>query len=221
MLASVSGKEKNDFWDGKETIEIVLSNAEPLLTDALLMSIHERQKIFTRFALDDALPKRINEAAALIFDVFNRRGRVFICGNGGSLCQAMHFAEECTGRFRKDRQPLPVIALADASHITCVANDFGFDEVFARPIEALGQIDDVLLVLSTSGNSPNILRAIESAKSRKMKVIGLLGRSGGQAGAACDLCLLAPGETSDTIQEIHQVVLHVWVEEIERKMGLN
>ena len=194
------------------------SDVKERITDPLLISLYEKQKAFSQFALKAENHKWIDDATALICDIIHRGNKVFICGNGGSLCQAMHFAEE--GRFRKDREPLPVIALADASHITCVANDFGFDAVFARPIQALGKPDDLLIVLSTGGNSPNILRAIDMANDKQMKVIGLLGRDGGKARGACDFYLIAPGETSDTIQEIHHVALHLLVEGIERKMGL-
>ena len=194
------------------------SDVKERITDPLLISLYEKQKAFSQFALKKENHKWIDDATALIDGVIRQGGKVFICGNGGSLCQAMHFAEECTGRFRKDRRPLPIIALADASHITCVANDFGFDQVFARPIQALGKFDDLLIVLSTSGNSPNIIQAVASANEKLMKVIGLLGRDGGEVRGMCDLYLIAPGETSDTIQEIHQVVLHLLVEEIERKV---
>ena len=197
------------------------SDLKERITDPLLISLYEKQKAFSQFALNAENHKWIDDVTTLIYDTIHRGNKVFICGNGGSLCQAMHFAEECTGRFRKDRRPLPVVALADASHITCVANDYGFDEVFARPIQALGKPDDLLIVLSTSGNSPNIIQAITRANKQQMKVIGLLGRDGGNAKEGCDFYLIAPGETSDTIQEIHQVVLHLVVGGIERKMGLD
>jgi D-sedoheptulose 7-phosphate isomerase len=134
------------------------------------------------------------------------------------MCDAMHFAEEWTGRFRKDREPLPAIALSDPAHLTCAANDFGFDEVFARSILAFGHPADLLIALSTSGNSTNVLRAVEAAKSRRMKVFGLLGKDGGKVKPHCDLCLVAPGNTSDRIQEIHMMVLHILIESVERLM---
>ena len=179
------------------------------------------------FAAQDALDQFIQnceniatiaETAELIRDVFEREGRVFTCGNGGSLCDAIHFAEECTGKFRSDRKPLPAIALGDAGHITCTANDFGFAEVFARPLLALGHPGDLLVVLSTSGNSENVVRAAVAAKARGMQVFGLLGRAGGHLTQHCDRYLIAPGETADRIQEIHIKVLHILIEQVERLM---
>ena len=166
-------------------------------------------------------PDNINviaETATLIRDVFEDQGRVFTCGNGGSLCDAVHFAEECTGKFRKNRDPLPAIALSDAGHITCTANDFGFVEIFARPLLALGQPGDLLIAISTSGNSENVARAAKAAKSREMQVFGLLGKDGGQLMQHCDSYLIAPGKTADRIQEIHIKVLHILIEQVERLM---
>lgn len=160
----------------------------------------------------------IAETATLMQDIFEQQGRIFTCGNGGSLCDAIHFAEECTGRFRDNRKPLPVIALSDAGHITCTANDFGFAEVFARPLQALGHPGDMLVALSTSGNSENVVRAAETAKSRQMSVFGLIGKDGGQLKQHCDSYLIAPGGTADRIQEIHIKVLHILIEHVERLM---
>ena len=142
-----------------------------------------------------------------------------ICGNGGSLCDATHFAEELTGRFRNDRPPLPAIALSDAGHITCTANDYGFEFVFSRGIEALGKPGDVLILLSTSGNSPNILNAAKAGREKHMWVFGLLGKGGGAVKPLCDECVVVPGETSDRIQELHMLALHTVVEGIERLMA--
>ena len=130
--------------------------------DALL----EAQDVLNRFTQNTENIATIAKTAKMIRDVFEREGRVFTCGNGGSLCDAIHFAEECTGKFRNDRRPLPAIALSDAGHITCTANDFGFAEVYARPLLALGHAGDLLIALSTSGNSENIVRASVAAKSR-------------------------------------------------------
>ncbi|MCH8228802.1 MAG: D-sedoheptulose 7-phosphate isomerase [Chloroflexi bacterium] len=181
-------------------------------------SLNEAQHVLNQFIQAPQNIEIMNEAVDLIKDVFERRGRIFACGNGGSMCDAMHFAEEWTGRFRKDRQPLPAMALGDASHLTCVANDYGYEEVFARPILAFGHAGDLLIAISTSGNSVNILRAAEAAKSRGMKVLGMLGKDGGKIKPHCDLCLIAPGNTSDRIQEIHMMVLHILIESVERLM---
>jgi D-sedoheptulose 7-phosphate isomerase len=145
---------------------------------------------------------------------------VMICGNGGSLADAAHFAEELTGRYRADRRPLAAIACSDPGHITCTANDYGFDEVFARWVRALAQPGDVLIVLSTSGNSANILRAAGAARERGVPVVALLGRTGGPAAALADHAIIVPGATADRIQELHMLVLHAWVAMIERGLGL-
>jgi len=184
------------------------------IRDALL----EAQDVLNQFIQNPENIAVIAETAAVMRDVFERRGRVFTCGNGGSLCDAIHFAEECIGKFREDRMPLPAIALSDAGHITCTANDFGFAEIFARPLLALGCPGDLLVALSTSGNSDNVVRAAEAAKLRRMQVFGLLGSDGGKLKHHCDIYLIAPGNTADRIQEIHIKVLHVLIEHVERLM---
>ena len=184
------------------------------IRDALL----EAQEVLDRFIRNPENIATLAEITALIRDIFEREGRVFTCGNGGSLCDAIHFAEECTGKFRSDRKPLPAIALSDVGHITCTANDFGFAEIFARPLLALGHPGDMLIVLSTSGNSENVVRAAIAAKSRGMKVFGLLGKDGGSLKQHCDIYLIAPGDTADRIQEIHIKVLHILIEQTERLM---
>ena len=185
---------------------------------AIRNSLNEAQNTLSQFIQSASNIETMNEVVDLIKDVFERRGTIFACGNGGSMCDAMHFAEECTGRFRKAREPLPAIALSDPSHLTCVANDYGYDEVFARPLLAFGHVADLLIAISTSGNSANLLRATEVAKSRGMKVFGLLGKDGGRIRLHCDLSLIAPGDTSDRIQEIHIMVLHILIESVERLM---
>ena len=188
------------------------------ISHSIRRALLDAQNALNRFIQNPENIATIAETAQLMRDVFERNGRIFTCGNGGSLCDAIHFAEECTGRFRADRKPLPAIALSDAGHITCTANDFGFDEIFARPIEALGHPGDLLVAISTSGNSANIVRAAETAKSREMNVFGLLGRDGGTLKHHCDIYLIAPGDTADRIQEIHIKVLHILIEHVERLM---
>ena len=152
----------------------------------------------------------------LIARTFQNDGKVLICGNGGSAADAMHFAEEFTGKFRKSRKALPVIALTDPSHITCVGNDFGFSEIFSRGVEAFGKKEDILVGLSTSGNSENIIRAFQKAKEIKMTTISLLGKDGGKLKGFCDYEFIIPAETSDRIQELHMTILHVIIEGVER-----
>jgi D-sedoheptulose 7-phosphate isomerase len=135
------------------------------------------------------------------------------------MCDAMHFAEEWTGRFRGDRLALPAMAFSDPSHLTCIANDFGYDQVFARMVEAHGRTGDLLVVLSTSGNSPNVLEACRAARARGLRVVGLLGKGGGPIREECDVAVVVPlATTSDRIQEIHIKVLHCVIEAVERLM---
>lgn len=139
-----------------------------------------------------------------------------IAGNGGSNCDAMHFAEEFTGRFRKDRIALPSISISDSSHITCVGNDYGFNFIFAKGIEAFGQEGDFFFGISTSGNSQNVIEAIKLAKEKGLKTVGLLGKDGGKLKGVCDYEFIVQGETTDRIQEVHMIILHIIIEGVER-----
>lgn len=145
-------------------------------------------------------------------------GRIYTCGNGGSYCDALHFAEELTGRYRKDRRPLPAMALGEGSHATCVANDFGFEFIFSRQIEAFGRPGDLLLSFSTSGKSKNVLNAIRKAKELGVYTVSLLGRDGGPAASISDLPIIVPAETSDRIQEVHLKLVHLAIETTEREL---
>lgn len=144
------------------------------------------------------------------------RGLILTCGNGGSHASALHFCEELTGRFKEDREPLGALALGEAIHATCVGNDYGFEEVFSRQLRALGRKNDVLVVLSTSGNSENVIRAVEVARLRKMYVVGLLGRDGGRLIDLVDLPIVVESDDTARIQEIHMFVLHVVVDLVEQ-----
>ena len=160
--------------------------------------------------------EKIHSCALQIADKFSKKYKILICGNGGSACDAMHFAEEFTGRYRQNRRALPVISLTDPSHITCVGNDFGFDQIFSRGVEAYGQEGDVFIGLSTSGNSKNVLNAIQEAKRLKMMTIALLGKDGGDMNGLCDVEWIIPGQTADRIQEVHMMILHILIESVER-----
>ena len=159
----------------------------------------------------------VETAAHLIADSIKSGGKVISCGNGGSHCDAMHFAEELTGRFRDNRRALPAIAISDPSHISCVSNDFGYDFVFSRFIEGLGAKGDVLFCLSTSGNSKNVLEAIKAAQAAQMKVIALTGKDGGQMKGLADVEIRVPHfGYADRIQEIHIKVIHSIILSVEQ-----
>jgi D-sedoheptulose 7-phosphate isomerase len=192
--------------------------------DEMNMRAHMRASLEEgRRALDAFLSQEAHIAAmasmtAALAACFAAGNKVLACGNGGSACDALHFAEEFTGRFRKERKPLPVIPLMEASHLTCVANDYGWDEVFARGVEAYGKPGDALVLLSTSGNSPNVVKAAAMAKRLGLKVISLLGKTGGALKGVGDVELIVPGANSDRIQEIHMLVLHILIEGVEREL---
>jgi D-sedoheptulose 7-phosphate isomerase len=159
----------------------------------------------------------ITAIAGKILDALRAGHFVLTAGNGGSAAEAMHLAEELTGKYRAVRQALPAICLnADATALTCIANDWDFAHVFARQVEAFAHPGDVLVVFSTSGNSANILRALATARQRGVTTIGLLGRGGGQAAAACDLALVVASDQGNHVQEAHQVVLHLILEHLDR-----
>ena len=164
-------------------------------------------------------PKNIELTAELaehFSQAFKNGNKLMICGNGGSACDAMHFAEELTGRYRKNRQPLPALALTDPSHITCVANDYGYNEIFARGVEAYGKPGDWLIVMSTSGNSANVIEAANKAKQMDIQTLALLGKDGGKLRGKCTCEFLIPVMTADRAQEVHMTILHILVEGIER-----
>jgi D-sedoheptulose 7-phosphate isomerase len=179
---------------------------------------YESIGLMTDLAQNQETLSKIGSMADTITHSVEQGGKVLICGNGGSGCDAQHFAEELTGRFRKDRKALPAIAVMDSAHITCVANDFGYDAIFSRSIEALGKKGDVLIGLSTSGNSPNIRQAILKANEMEMITIALLGRDGGRTKDLSHIELIVPGKFSDRIQEVHMFILHLLCELVERRM---
>lgn len=159
----------------------------------------------------------IENAALLLSQSFQQGGKVISCGNGGSHCDAMHFAEELTGRYRENRKALPAIAISDPSHISCTGNDFGYDYIFSRYIEALGKQGDILFGITTSGNSANIIKAAEVAKSKGMKVIVLTGKDGGKIAPLADVEIRVPHfGYADRIQEVHIKIIHILILLIEK-----
>lgn len=155
-------------------------------------------------------------AGDLMADAIAGGGKIISCGNGGSMSDAMHFAEELSGRFRNDRPALPAIAISDASHLSCVANDYGYDYVFSRFVEALGQKGDVLLAISTSGNSVNVCKAAEAARQRGMRVVSLTGKTGGKLAGLSDIEIRIPHlGYADRVQELHIQVIHNLIQYIE------
>ncbi len=160
------------------------------------------------------------ESAALqIASCFQQGNKILVAGNGGSLCDAMHFAEELTGQFRHHRRALPAIALSDPGHLTCVGNDMGYESVFARGVEALGQENDIFVALTTSGNSANLISAVQMAKEKKLKTLAFLGKTGGKLKGLCDLEWIVSGFAySDRIQEAHMTAIHIIIEMVEKQL---
>lgn len=160
----------------------------------------------------------IQKAIDLQVECLKNDGRLLSCGNGGSMCDSMHFVEELTGRYRKDRRPLSAMSMGDPSHITCVANDYGFEYIFSRHVEAWGRAGDILVAISTSGNSKNVILAAEEAKRKNMKVVGLLGKDGGELKNLVDVPIIVDCPVTDRIQEIHIKIIHIFIEGIERAL---
>jgi D-sedoheptulose 7-phosphate isomerase len=180
-------------------------------------SLVEAQQALNGLLANDAALQSIEQAADLLIDVFERKGRVYSCGNGGSMCDAMHFAEELTGRYRLDRAALGATAISDAGHLTCVGNDHGYEQVFSRYLEGHGRGGDCLVALSTSGTSKNIVRAAQTARDLGMHVIVLSGKQSELLASLSSVYICTPGGTfADRVQELHIKVLHILIELIER-----
>lgn len=182
-------------------------------------ALQDAARVLSAFMADDALLAAVLRFAQEAEATLRRGGTLLSCGNGGSMCDAMHFAEEWTGRFRGDRAAQPAIAFADAARLSCTANDMGYEEVFAREVQAFGKEGDLLLAISTSGQSPNVLRACAEAQKRGLIVVGLLGNGGGEMASIVDIPIIVPmATTSDRIQEMHIKVIHMTIELVERQM---
>ncbi|MDY6322747.1 MAG: D-sedoheptulose 7-phosphate isomerase [Succinivibrio sp.] len=181
--------------------------------------LKESSRVLEAFiALPDTASK-IEQAIEIMVESIKGRGKVISAGNGGSMCDAQHFAEELTGRYRGDRPACPAVAVCDPSHLTCVGNDYGFDYVFSRFVEGMGNPGDVFLGISTSGNSKNIIEACKAAKKRGMKSVCLLGKDGGALKELCDLPIIVPHQGfADRIQEVHTMVIHIMIRGIESEL---
>lgn len=161
---------------------------------------------------------KIYEISDIITKATLKGNKVFTCGNGGSMCDAMHFAQELTGKFDKDRKSLPAIAISDPSYLTCTSNDYGYEHSFDRMIEGLGKNGDVLVAISTSGNSVNVVNAVDRANKTGLTTIGMLGKDGGKLKDMCGVSLIAPGDYSARVQEIHIQCLHIIIEIVENNI---
>lgn len=197
-------------------MKIIIFDKNKLMdTNQIASHFIEASEILLKFNTPDNFNK-IKKAGETMVQSLQNGGKIISCGNGGSMCDAMHFAEELTGRYRDNRRAIPALSISDPSHISCVANDYGYEFVFSRYLEAVGNPGDVLLGISTSGNSKNILNAIEVAKSKGMKIVGLTGKDGGKMAGLCDVEVRAPeSKFADRAQEIHIKVIHSLIDYIE------
>jgi D-sedoheptulose 7-phosphate isomerase len=179
----------------------------------------EAHSILAAFLADDTNFQNIEAAGKIMVESIKAGGKIMSCGNGGSMCDAMHFAEELTGKYRNDRPAIAAISMSDVSHMACVGNDYGFDFVFSRYLEAIGRPGDVLLGISTSGNSKNVLNAMEVARKKGIKIIGLTGKDGGKMAGNCDIEIRAPHSNyADRAQEIHIKCIHSLIDYIETNL---
>jgi D-sedoheptulose 7-phosphate isomerase len=187
--------------------------------ETIAQHFSDAASVLAAFVADAGNLERVERAGLLMAGAIRNGGKIISCGNGGSMCDAMHFAEELSGRYRDNRRALPAVSISDPSHISCVGNDYGYEFVFSRYVEALGRPGDVLLAISTSGNSANVIRAAEAAKTLGMTVIGLTGKDGGKLASLCDVEIRVPWNGyADRIQEIHIKVIHTFIDTIERNV---
>lgn len=188
-------------------------------TELIKNNFLEAKQLLDQFVSNDQNMKNISDAGQFMIDSVRSGGKIISCGNGGSMCDAMHFAEEMTGRFRENRKALPAVSISDASHISCVGNDYGYDEIFSRYVDSLGSSEDVLLAISTSGNSKNVLKAAKIAKEKGIKIVGLTGKNGGELASLCDVEIRVNHMGyADRIQEIHIKIIHSLIHYIEENL---
>lgn len=188
------------------------------MQELALLALQEAQQVLQDFSANSSNLAQISQAIHLFADCLDQQGKILSCGNGGSFCDSMHFAEELTGRFRNDRPALAALALADGAHLSCVANDYGYEAVFARAIEAYGRPGDVLLAISTSGNSPNVVNAVKKAQEKQLKTVGLLGKNGGVLASLVDIPIIVRTSATERIQELHIKIIHIFIAGIESRL---
>jgi len=190
------------------------------VTHTVRAALDEAAAALDRLRADDATLAHVAKAGDLLASAFAAGGRAFSCGNGGSMCDAMHFAEELSGRFRDDRPGYAATAISDPGHLSCVANDYGYEQVFARYLRAHGRAGDVLLAISTSGTSRNVIAAAQAANELQMRVIALVGRGGTPLADSADIAIVTPGgRYADRVQELHIKVIHILIELVERRLA--
>lgn len=200
----------------KERACLMSISNTPSILEVWQNTLRDAQSCLEQFLSSKESLELCSKFSQILTETVQTGGNIFTCGNGGSHCDSMHFAEELTGRYRKDRKPWGALALGDASHITCVSNDFGFEYIFSRQLEGLGRKGDLLIGFSTSGNSKNVINAFETAKSKGIKTVALLGKDGGLLKTKADLAIVVPGRTADRIQELHIKLVHTVIETLER-----
>ncbi len=188
------------------------------MQEHVLNSLHEAKAALDNLLSNASAIEAITTAGDTLVNIFRNGNRVFSCGNGGSMCDAMHFAEELSGRYRLDRKGLPAVAISDPGHLSCVANDYGYEHVFSRYLESHAQSGDCLVGISTSGSSENVLQAARAARDRGMKVIALTGRPESGLSQLADIEICTPGGIgfADRVQELHIKVIHILIELVER-----
>lgn len=202
-----------------EAVPEAIFNYLCIMNNLITQSLQESQQVLADFLANPAKIEAIEKAADVLVDALKKGNKILSCGNGGSHCDAMHFAEELSGRYRENRPALAAMAISDPSHISCVSNDFGYNYIFSRFIEGLGNQGDVLVGISTSGNSANIIEAVKSAQAKGMEVILLTGKDGGQLAAyGCHEIRVDHFGYADRIQEIHIKVIHILIQLIESKL---
>jgi D-sedoheptulose 7-phosphate isomerase len=185
----------------------------------IVAELQQSAAVLNDFLNEPSNTESINAAANLLVDAINGGGKVICCGNGGSHCVAMHFAEELTGRYRENRNPMPALSISDPGHLTCVGNEYGYEFVFSRFVDAIGQPNDVLLAVSTSGNSLNVIKAAQSAQNKGMKVVALTGKNGGKLAGYADVEIRVPHfGFADRIHEIHYKIAHILIVLLEKQV---